>query len=116
MKDAEIDSTDVTVPDDFPRDPFPAALTGAQPEVTARLIDGEYIVGLMDEERRARFLMCKDLIKQLADYAERKRTERIDMNLPALLDAIDLSVRKKGWGVAGIELDWIMGRVRARFH
>ena len=115
MKDTEKDSIDVTVPDDFPRDPLPAALTGAQPKIAARLIDGEYVVGLTDDERRGRFLMCQDLIEQLTDYAERKRTERTDMTLPALLDAIDVSVRKKGWEVAGIELDWIMGRVRSRF-
>jgi hypothetical protein len=115
MDDAETANPGVTVPDDFPRDPFPAALSGAQPKVAARLIDGEYVVGLTENERRGRYLMCHDLVEQLTEYAERKRTERTDLTLPALLDAIDISVRKKGWEVAGIELDWIMGRVRARF-
>ena len=115
MDDAENDNPDVTVPDDFPRDPFPAALSGAQPKLAVRLIDGAYVAGLTDDERRNRYLMCQDLVEQLTEYAQRKRTERTDLTLPALLDAIDLSVRKKGWEVAGIELDWIMGRVRARF-
>jgi hypothetical protein len=37
------DSKDETIPDDFPGDPFPATLSGAQPKVAARLIDGEYV-------------------------------------------------------------------------
>lgn len=115
MNDVENENPDVKVPDDFPSDPFPAALTGAQPKVAARLIDGKYVVGLTEDERRGRYLMCQDLVEQLTDYAQRKRTERTDLTLPALLDAIDVSVRKKGWEVADIELDWIMGRVRARF-
>lgn len=90
MDHVETANPDVTVPDNFPRDQFPAALSGVQPKIAARLIDGEYVV------------------------AERKRNERTDLTLPALLDAIDVSVSKKGWEVAGIELDWIMGRVRAR--
>lgn len=115
MEDSEKDTPDVTVPDDFPSNPFPAALPGAQPKVAARLIDGQYVVGLTEDERRGRFLMCQDLVEQLTGYAERKRTERTDLTLPALLNAIDASVRTKGWEVASIELDWIMGRVRARF-
>lgn len=115
MDETENDSSNVAVPDDFPRDPFPAALSGAQLKVAAQLIDGKYVVGMTDDERRGRYLMCKDLVEQLTEYTERKRTERTDLTLPALLDAIDVSVRKKGWEVAGIELDWIMGRVRANF-
>lgn len=86
MDDAETANPGVTVPDDFPHDPFPAALSGAQPKVAARLIDGKYVVGLTEDERRGRYLMCHDLVEQLIEYAERKRTERTDLTLPALLD------------------------------
>ena len=39
------------IPDSFPLDPWPAALSGAQPKLAVRLIDGKYVTGLTDAER-----------------------------------------------------------------
>ena len=36
------------IPDSFPLDPWPAALSGAQPKLAVRLIDGKYVTGLTD--------------------------------------------------------------------
>ena len=58
--------------------------------------------------------MCLDLVEQLTVYARRKHEERTDLSIERLLDEIDKSVRRKGWDVAQIELDWVMLRVRAR--
>ncbi|MBU0587158.1 MAG: hypothetical protein KJ852_01195 [Gammaproteobacteria bacterium] len=102
------------VPAEFPWDPFPASLSGAQSKVAARLIDGRYVSGLTEDERRGRYLMCVDLVEQLVEYTERKHLQRPDLTLPALLDQIDDGVRKKGWEVGAVEFDWIMGRVRVR--
>jgi len=110
-----LDDPVVSVPEDFPRDPFPEALTGMQHKVAAREIDGRYVVGLTDDERRGRYLMCADLVEQLTGYTERKRIERVDLTLPQLLTEIDAGIRRKGWEVGPAEFDWIMVQLRSRF-
>ena len=37
------------IPDSFPLDPWPAALSGAQPKLAVRLIDGKYVTGDIDD-------------------------------------------------------------------
>jgi len=106
---------EVMVPDDFPRDPFPASLSGAQSKFTGYEVDGRYAVGLPEDEQRGRYLMCADLVEQLTAYTERKHVECPDLTLAALLDDIDAGIRRKGWEVGATEFDWIMGRLRARF-
>jgi hypothetical protein len=100
------------VPEDFPHDPFPASLAGAQMKVSAREIDGRYVVGLTSDERRGRYLMCADLVEQLLAYTEKKRTQRRDLALEALLVDIDAGIRRKGWEVGPVEFDWIMAQLR----
>jgi hypothetical protein len=114
-KGKESKESKVVVPEDFPRDPFPASLSGTQMKFAARKIDGRYVVGLTDDERQGRFLMCSDLVDQLTAYAERKHRERKDLSMPALLDEIDRSMRRKGWELGASEFDWISGRLRAKF-
>ncbi len=114
-EDAPDDEREVLVPEDFPHDPFPATLAGAQPKVTAREVDGRYVVGLTKEERRGRYLMCADLVAQLTGYTERKRIERHDLTLTELLDEVDLGIRRKGWELGQVEFDWIMARLRSHF-
>lgn len=113
--DAPDDEQKIMVPDDFPRDPFPASLAGAQIKVAASEADGHYVVGLTEEERCGRYLMCADLVEQLGGYTTRKRVQRQDLTLEALLDEIDAGIRRKGWELGKVEFDWIMGRLRATF-
>ncbi len=103
------------IPDDFPRDPFPAALPGAQQKFVARKIDGRYVVGLTEEERRERYDACLDLVEQLTVYTEKKHRQRSDLTISELLDVFDRDIRLKDWGLGGVELDWIMKQLRARF-
>ncbi len=109
------DAQEVVVPEDFPHDPFPASLAGAQLKVVASEVDGRYVVGLTEDERRGHYLMCADLVEQLTGYTERKRIERQDLTLAALLDEIDAGIRRKGWEIGPVEFDWIMNRLRAKF-
>ena len=109
------DEPKVLVPADFPHDPFPATLAGAQPKVSAREVDGRYVVGLTEKERRGRYLMCADLVEQLTGNTERKRIKRHDLTLTKLLDEIDAGIRRKGWELGQVEFDWIMARVRSQF-
>lgn len=113
----ETDTTDVTnpIPDDFPRDPFPAAVPGAQPKFVARKIGGRYIVGLTEEGRRERYVACLDLVEQLTVYTEKKHRQKAELTITQLLDVFDRDIRLKDWGLGEVELDWVMKQLRARF-
>ena len=104
----------VEVPEGFPRDPFPAALPGSQIKVSARLIDGRYVVGLTPEERQGRYLMCADLVEQLVGYCLRKREQQPDRTVAQLLENINQRIRLQGWELGAEEYDWIMGRLAVR--
>lgn len=103
---------EVTVPPSFPRDPWPAALSGAQPKVALRQEGSQYISGISDEELEARYGVCADLVEQLVAYCHRKCDEQPNKPLETLLQQVDASIRKKGWEVSPVEFTWIMGRVK----
>jgi hypothetical protein len=103
------------VPDDFPRDPFPAALSGAQLKFAARLIEGRYVVGLTPEERTQRYLGCLDLVDQLTAYVHKKLAQKPDLTLTAVLDNLASRIPQQGWDLGGPELVWIEKHLRARF-
>ena len=100
------------IPDSVPLDPWPAALSGAQPKLAVRLIDGKYVTGLTDAERIERYEICEDLAQQLVGYCRRKQSERPDEPLDSLLQKVENSARGKGWDISPVELTWVMGRVR----
>jgi hypothetical protein len=100
------------VPESFPRDPWPAALSGAQPKLALRLEDGQYKSGISDEEREARYAMCADLVEQLVAYCRRKQAQQPEKPLETLLEQVDAAVRTRGWDTSPIELTWCMARVR----
>lgn len=113
--DRDTSTADTVVPDDFPRDPFPAALSGAQPKFSARLIDGKYVVGLTPEERAERYLGCLDLVDQLTAYVKRKVIEKPDHTQAEILDNLAARMPHQGWDVGRTELDWMEKHLRARF-
>jgi hypothetical protein len=106
--------SDVGVPDDYPRDPYPAALGGAQPKFAARLIDGRYVVGLTDEERQERYLYCANWVETLVEYFPKKRLRRPDMSVEDVLQYIHAGIRSERGDLGEVELDWIMAKLRAR--
>ncbi len=113
--DSDTPTATVTVPDDFPHDPFPAALPGAQPKFAARLIDGRYVVGLTPEERTERYVGCLDLVDQLTAYVNRKIAEKPDLTQSSVLDSLSSRMPHQGWDVGKSELEWIEKHLRARF-
>lgn len=115
MNEEDDQDDETLVPEDFPWDPFPASLAGAQIKVAAREIDGKYVVGLTEDERRGRYMVCLDLVEQLTDYTEGKQLQRPDLTIERLLDEIDAGIRRKGWELGKVEFDWIMKRLRERF-
>jgi len=106
---------EIVVPSDFPRDPFPAALSGSQPKFSARLIVGRYVVGLTQEERKERYLACMDLVDQLTAYVNRKHAQKTDPTMSAVLDNVAGRIAHQGSELGSVELNWIMKQLRARF-
>jgi len=103
------------VPDDFPREPPPGVLPGAQPKVLVREIDGRYHAGLTDDELWTRYDTCEDLAGQLAEYASRKMSVS-GMSVNDALKRIDKGLRTKvgagQWDFSRCELAWLMKRTR----
>jgi len=106
------------VPDDFPRDPFPASLAGAQPKLAGRLIDGKFVVGLTEEERAGRYKACQDLVDQLVAYCHRKAIECPARSSDDLLDWVARGARNKqvAWRLGGPEIEWVIEQVRNTYN
>ena len=113
--DSDTPTAEIIVPDDFPRDPFPAALSGTQPKFAARLIEGRYVVGLTPEERAERYLGCLDLVDQLTVYVNRKTAEKPELTQSAVLDSLASRMPHLGWDLGKSELEWMEKHLRARF-
>ncbi|WP_112187140.1 hypothetical protein [Ralstonia sp. GX3-BWBA] len=105
-----------TIPTDFPRDMPQASLSGAQSKLAVRLVNGQYVNGLTDDEWLERYEGCEDLAKQFAAYCTRK----VDGN-PALTQELCLERARKGfalkvrrgeWDFSEAEQDWVMKRAR----
>jgi len=102
-----------TIPDDFPRDPFPALLSGSQIKIAGRFIEGKLVVGLTADERAARYAMCLDLVTQLVAYCDRKHQVYPGWEVKTLLAWVGRGVNAKQheWGIGDAEVDWIMQEV-----
>lgn len=105
---------DKQVPADFPRRGEPASLSGFQPKLGVRLIDGKFVEGWTDDELRARFDACVDLVEQLTAYCHRKLAELPDASLSALLPRVRKGVEAKDWGLSVEEVDWVMKGIAIR--
>ena len=108
-------SSKSSLPDDFPANPFPAALTGSQTKFSARLIHGKYFVGLTAEERHRRYLHCLDLVNQLIEYTQRKRVQKSEVPMADVLDDIVNRIPLQGWDLGTRELEWIGKKLRQSF-
>ncbi|MGN8002345.1 hypothetical protein ACTJKQ_04035 [Acidovorax sp. 22279] len=101
----------MTIPSDFPWQSDPIALAGAQPKISVRLIDGNYVSGYSAEERMTRYEICADLVTQLIAYYHRKMTQPPNRSREELLSRIKEALEQKGWGLSTAEIAWCMGRV-----
>ncbi len=91
-------------------------MSGYQPKVLLRKIDGEYVAGPTDEEVFARYDACEDLAQQLAPYTKRKQAENPSWLLDETLSRVEAGVASKvsdgQWDLSSAEIAWIMTRVR----
>lgn len=103
----------MNIPDDFPRQPDPEALAGAQPKIAVRLVDGKYISGHTQAELETRYDVCADLVTQLVAYYQRKKLQPPVRTQNELLMRIEEALGQKGWGLTAAEIAWCMRQVRA---
>jgi hypothetical protein len=107
---------DTVTPPNFPRDSVLASVSGFQDKITARKINGKYIVGLTDEEIRERYIICEDLAQQLATYCLRKANENPDWthdyNYKRTILGVADKVAKRIWRFSESEQEWMATRTK----
>ncbi|MFL9914708.1 DUF2442 domain-containing protein [Paraburkholderia fungorum] len=115
MRDAERRHRDERltsqVPTNFPWDPTPALLSGAQPKLAGRMIDGRFVVGLTAEERWVRWDMCEDLARQLVKKTLQDAAKFPMHSHDVTLKRMRRAIERKGW-LERLETDWLMDRLR----
>lgn len=99
------------VPADFPRDPFPGALPGAQLKYLAQMVNGRLVVGLTQDELAGRFKVCQEYLGLLVPYAARK-VRLHKWTREAILMRIHNGIRIKNEGFTPAEIEWLVKRVR----
>lgn len=103
------------VPDDFPREPWPGLVPGAQPKLLVREKNRRYHTGLTDEELWTRYDACEDLSGQLAEYASGKMSAS-DLSLDDALERVEKGLKAKvgagQWDFSRGEMAWLMQRTR----
>lgn len=103
------------IPDDFPREPMPGVVAGAQPKLLVHEMDGQYYTGLKDEELWTRYDVCEDLASQLAGYASRKMSASglsLDDALGRVEKGLETKVGTSQWDFSRGEMAWLMKRTR----
>ncbi|MFM0402587.1 putative phosphothreonine lyase domain-containing protein [Paraburkholderia aspalathi] len=111
----ENEMTDPRVPDDFPRDPDLGSVTGVQPKLLVREVDGRYQSGLTDEQLWVRYDACEDLAVQLSEYATKKISTSgmsRDMALRRVEKGVRLKVDSGTWDFSQAEVAWVMMRTQ----
>jgi hypothetical protein len=103
------------VPDDFPREPDPGAVCGAQAKLLVREVRGQYQRMLSEEELLERYDVCEDLAAQLARYAAGKiatASLSLDVALRRAEKGLRLKVDSAEWEFSQLEVAWVVNRMR----
>lgn len=95
------------VPDDFPVDATPSALSGVQPKMGLVEEDGKfYAPGSSPSEVLAAFELCADLVPQMAAYCERKLPAFGDNQAATVVAALQGLLGKRWCSEA--QCEWVM--------
>ena len=104
------------VPDDFPRDTNLSSVSGVQPKLPVRLVEGRYIVGLTEGEFLLRYEYCDDLVQQLVAYCQRKADEHPEWSHEITLERMAKGVALKGesgeWDITENEQQWMVSQIK----
>lgn len=102
------------VPDDFPRQIYSGAVSGAQPKYIMVKYSGKYYIpGNTPPELYERWDICEDLAKQFSKKSlESKAGKRAHMSEEEILQQYFDRLLEAGW-VSDVEGQWVIGRVAA---
>jgi hypothetical protein len=102
-------------PSDFPRPNELGAVPGVQSKLLVREQAGRYVAGPDESETRARYELCEDLARQLAEYVRRKTAQYPEWSRDELQARVanGLGARAFGWGISPAETQWVLKRVAA---
>jgi hypothetical protein len=95
------------VPDDFPRDPPPGAVPGAQPKLLVRKVGETFVSGWTEEEIAQRYEVCADLVTQLIPYVRRKQEANPTWSREELERRLAAGIRAK-WNFSEPEISWMV--------
>lgn len=98
-------------PDDFPWDRTPPLLSGSQPKLAGRMINGRFVVGQTAEERDERWDLCEDLAQQLIPKTLKDAEKNPENTRDVTLRRMRRALAAKNW-VSRAEMDWLMERLR----
>lgn len=85
------------IPDDFPVEPQPFSLAGAQPKLALVEEDGIYYAeGTAPSQVLEAYEVCEDLANQFVDYCLKKETSTFDTR-EQILERLLSSLETKGW-------------------
>ena len=100
--------TSTRIPEDFPRDSAPSAVSGVQPKLLLRKVGDTFVSGWTEEELALRYDVCADLVAQLIPYARRKREVNPAWDREELERRLAVGIRAKQWGFTEPELGWMV--------
>jgi hypothetical protein len=104
------------IPESFPRESVLASVSGFQNKITARRINGKYIVGLTEEEILERYINCEDFAQQIVDYCLRKAVENPDwthdFNFDRTIRGVAHKVSQRVFRFSDSEQDWMSTRAK----
>ncbi len=106
-------NNETSVPTDFPRDFSAPTLPGTQPNLTARKIDGLFVVGQTEGELFESWVYCEDMALQLAERMVRKQAAGLVCDVDVFYRETEHRVRGQGWDLSNDEVIWLMKRTRA---
>ena len=102
------------IPGNFPRDCWTDSPSGELPKLHLRRVDGRYLAGLSEAERRKRFDVCSELLEELIPYAQKEQAEQSDWATIAILQKIGRSIEAKKGVQSRAEIEWIVGTLAER--
>jgi hypothetical protein len=104
------DASAIAVPDDFPDEDAPGCVSGAQPKMLLRQVEGSFGTRMPAAQRRAEWTRAEDMAQQMKAYCLRKLAEgAVRDEQGALLRGLG-GLRAKPWFSDPQNL-WIMRRV-----
>jgi hypothetical protein len=102
----------MNVPEDFPREPAIAALSGAHPKLSVRFdtASGKYVGAADDSGLADRYAVCLDLAEQLVGKCKRNRgTKYAKLSETEILERLLAQLLTTDWGTEA-EMVWVILR------